>query len=464
VAERLGRGLQSPVQRFESARRLLRWRAVTNCAALLACIAVAPALAGSARIPRTPPLSYTAPRDIDYVVDGSAGDAEDVAMGDLNGDGRTDLAIISDENGTVSVVLNNGGGSFSPVATYETPMGGEALIADLNGDGSRDLVVASPRANAVSVLLNRGDGTLLPRVDYSIGSRPNAHELPFALADLTGDGRPDIVAAIEGVRQFFVLLNVGDGTFAATAAYATVSKLHGIVAGDLNGDGKADVVVPNYRARTVSVFLNRGDGTFGARSNIRTGARPYTVALADFNGDRRLDVATGNCCTAADRVSLLLNRGGRRFAPRHEYRAGDPRDHLPLFLEAMDLNGDRRPDLVYGGVRLNRGGGRFEPELCCAGGAIGDLNGDGQPDQAYSTLDDVWVRYADPNVCNVQIERGKTLAVAARTLALSNCRVGRVRYTHSAKVKRHRVLAQKPARGVWRKGRKVDLVISLGPG
>ena len=150
------------------------------------------------------------------------------------------------------------------------------------------------------------------------------------------------------------------------------------------------------------------------------------------------------------------------MAPRREYGAGDARDHLPLFLQAIDLNGDRKPDLVYGKVRLNRGGGRFEPELCCARGAIGDLNGDGRPDQAYSTRDNVWVRYADPRVCNVQIERGKTLAVAARTLALSNCRVGRVRYAHSAKMKSRRVVSQKPAGGVWRKGRKVDLVISLG--
>ncbi len=433
-------------------------------AAFLVVFGAGFAFSGSAS--RIPSLAYSAPRDIDYIVGGGAGDAEDVAMGDLNGDSRSDLAIVSDKDGAVSVVLNDGDGLFSPVAAYETPAGGEVRIADLNGDGKQDLVVSSPPANGVSVLLNRGDGTFLPSAVYSIGSAPNAHELPYALADLNGDGRPDIVAAIEGLRQFFVLLNMGDGTFAATAAYATVSKLHGIAAGDVNGDGKADVVVPNFRARTVSVFLNHGGGTFGARSNFRTGARPNTVALADFNGDHRLDVATGNCCTASDRISLLLNRGRARLAPRREFRAGDPRDHLPLFLEAMDLNGDRKPDLVYGNVRLNRGGGRFEPELCCADGAIGDLNGDGRPDQAYSTVRkgswNVWVRYADPRVCDVQIERGRTLAVAARTLALSNCRVGRVRYAHSAKVKRRRVLSQKPTGGVWRKGRKVDLVVSLG--
>jgi hypothetical protein len=434
-------------------------------AAILVVLGAGFVFSGSAS--RTPPFSYTAPRHISYIVGDGAGDAEDVALGDVNGDGRSDMAIVSDEDATVSVVLNGGDGRFIPSAAYDTPIGGEARIADLNGDGSQDLVVSSPSANAVSVLLNRGDGEFFPRVDYSIGSAPNAHELPFALADLNGDDRPDIVAAIEGGRQFFVLLNMGDGTFAVTAAYETISKFHGIAAGDLNGDGKPEVVVPNYRARSVSVFPNRGDGTFGTRSNFRTGARPYTVALADFNGDHRLDVATGNCCTASDRLSLLLNRGSGKLAPRRQYRAGDPRDHLPLFLQAMDLNGDRRPDLVYGGVRLNLGGARFAPELCCAGGAIGDLNGDTRPDQAYSAQRNgswnVWVRYADRRLCNVQFERGKTLAVAARTLALSNCRVGRVRHARSAKVKSGRVLSQKPTGGVWRKGRKVNLVVSLGP-
>jgi hypothetical protein len=225
-------------------------------------------------------------------------------------------------------------------------------------------------------------------------------------------------------------------------------------------------------AVTVAVFAGVGDGTFRDPTSLPTGARPQTVALADFNGDGELDIATGNCCKVRHGVSLLLNRGDGGFAPPRDYAAGDPLDPtLGVYLDASDINGDHRPDLVYGSVRLNDGAGRFEPALAGVGGSIADLNGDGRPDQAYATLDErngswgVWVELANPRVCDAQPDRGKRLVIAERVLRLANCRVGTIRYAHSSRSWRGRVIAQKPAGGaVLRNGARVNLLVGLGPG
>jgi hypothetical protein len=137
-----------------------------------------------------------------------------------------------------------------------------------------------------------------------------------------------------------------------------------------------------------------------------------------------------------------------------------------------DVNGDGKPDLVGGtGVLLNRGRGRFSTELAYAPKgttAIGDLNGDRRPDLAVITLDErngsygFWALYNDPRACSVQHVTGKPFVRAARTLALANCRLGRTTYAHSD-AKPGTVIRQTPGYGaVLAKGRKVDVVVSLG--
>lgn len=448
-----------------------RFRWIVAAAAVGGTLVFA-AVGSSAGGPRVPTLAFDSPIPVDYPIDYlHDGDAEGIAIGNLTGDTRPDLAIVSSEDSQVSVVQNKGRGRFKTVAAYDTPAPNGVAIADLNGDGKQDLVVKT-QGNSVAVLLDRGDGTFSPYVDYPLGRGVDTDDLAVAFGDLNGDGKQDLVAVNGVEKSFAVLLNAGDGTFAAPTTYPTVAVPYGIALGDLTGDGKLDVAVPNYFARNVSVFAGAGDGTFPGRTNYRTGGRPQTVALADFNGDGRLDVATGNCCAVAHGVSVLLNRGGGQLAAARDYAAGDPSDPtLGVFLDARDVNRDHRPDLVYGSVRLNGGGGRFEPPLAGVGGALGDLNGDGRPDQAYATLDErngswgVWVELADPSVCDAQPNRGRKLAIAERVLRLANCRVGTISYAHSSVKWRGRVISQKPAGGaVLRKGAKVNLLVGSGPG
>jgi hypothetical protein len=440
--------------------------------------------ASSAEVQR---LSFSAPQLVDP---GPAGafDAEAIAIGDLNGDGRPDLAGVSDADSAVWVAFGRGSGRFR--AEVEYPAGdipGPILVGDLNGDGRPDLVTANvdPASKTISVLLNRGDGTFAPHVEYPTGGIPYA----AALGDLNGDDRPDVVTANYEAKSVSVFLNRGDGSFVPKVDHRTGAKPVGVATGDLNGDGKQDLLTANEGDGTVSVLLGRGDGTFLPRHDIASGGNPDSIALADLDGNGSLDVAVTNAVRpgqhpAAHGVSVFPNTGDGTLGPRRDYGRREPAERI----QAVDLNGDGKPDLAFTAplgapfgpaVRLNRGDGAFGPALAYSlpgalGGdsalAFGDLNGDGKRDLVASTAgsqpNEEWslfVRLNRPGLCNVQPVVGITTAAARRALARVNCRVGAVEHAYSTKLKRGRVISQAPAAGAVRRGRaNIRLVVSLG--
>ncbi len=143
----------------------------------------------------------------DYATGDSPGS---VFSADLDGDGDNDLAVANSSGflGTVSVLLNNGDGTFAPQVDYDAGISATSVFsADLDGDGDNDLAVANTVFNGtVSVLLNNGDGTFAPKVDHGAGSRPRS---VFSV-DLDEDGDNDLVVANRNGMS--VLLNKGDGT------------------------------------------------------------------------------------------------------------------------------------------------------------------------------------------------------------------------------------------------------------
>ena len=133
----------------------------------------------------------------------------------------------------------------------------------------------------MSVLLGNGDGTFRPQQTYAVGSRPYS----VAVADLNGDGKPDIVTANYGGNSVSVLLNNGDGTFGSQQTFATdLSPVQTVVA-DVNGDGRPDLVTVSNHDSAIGVLLGKGDGTFepaAAGSGVGLSDTPF---LADLNGD-----------------------------------------------------------------------------------------------------------------------------------------------------------------------------------
>jgi hypothetical protein len=178
------------------------------------------------------------------------------------------------------------------------------VAADLDGDGDLDLAVVNNTANSISVLLNNGDGTFAARTDYATGSYPWS----LAAGDLDGDGDQDLVAASALPAGASVLLGNGDGTFANRVNYPTVSFPSTIAIADFDADSDPDLAITCNAVAVVSVLPGRGDGTFDAHVDYATGAGPEGIVAADLDADGRPDLATATEYDGA--ASVLLNTGG----------------------------------------------------------------------------------------------------------------------------------------------------------
>jgi hypothetical protein len=173
----------------------------------------------------------------------------------------------------VAVLLGNGDGTFQPPLSYDSGGGCDATsiaIADLNGDGKLDIAVTTANPNgigcgtAVSVLLGNGDATFQAPVSYSPGG---SDVRSVAIRDVNGDGKPDLVVSngcqsISGQNCIGngvvgVLQGYGDGTFQPPVRYSSGGQWGRVVAvEDVNGDSRPDIIVANFASATVGVLLN----------------------------------------------------------------------------------------------------------------------------------------------------------------------------------------------------------------
>jgi hypothetical protein len=327
--------------------------------------------------------------------------------------GIPDIVTSNAYDGTVSVLIGNGDGTFQTPVTR--PVGiGPAMVAvgDINGDGFPDIVTANfaffDQAtqtevygnNDVSVLLGNGSGGFTAASGSPVSLGANAKPFAVAVADMNGDGFGDIVVGNYGTSTVTVLKSNGNGTFTAETPVAlpTGAGPSYVVTGDFNRDGKTDVITSNFGTGTITVLIGDGTGGLTQKQTIAVGAGPETIALSDINGDGITDLVVTNY--NATNVSVLLGNGDGTFraAPTPTVNLGGAAFGVAL----GDINGDGKADMVVAdfgnstvSVFLGDGSGGFTADgspiavgslasFAAYSVSLADVNGDGKLDMVLS--------------------------------------------------------------------------------
>jgi hypothetical protein len=357
--------------------------------------------------------------------------ASSVVAVDLDRDGLVDLAAASLQDSKIAWYRNNGDGTFSAPHIVSTAAAGPTglVAADLDGDGWMDLVSASCVDDEIAWYRNLGgpaNGGLFgfnpasPAANQRLISRSADYAYSVCVADLNGDGLPDVISTSLMDNKVAWYRNLGGGNFgwssATPAANQQIISTAGIApssvaAADLDGDGVIDLVVTSINDNTLAWLKGSNAGgilTFTRYVVSTTQMRAQRVAIADIDGDQRRDLLCaapyGNKVTCFRNTTHDSNAAAPFFGP--EYIISDMTRGASCVV-AADLNADGRPDIVSSSLLdnkiawyLNTGPGTtgsitFGPQqlvssnaLGAASVAAGDFNNDGKMEIASASQDD----------------------------------------------------------------------------
>ena len=341
-----------------------------------------------------------------------------IAIGDLDGDGKPDFVVTNNAANTISVFRNTSVGdsisanSFAAGVNFTTGTNPSGIaLGDLDGDGKLDIVVSDGISGTISVFRNTSvsgsitAGSFSSKIDFATGGSGSG----VAIADLDGDGRPDIVVTNRNSSTVSVLRNTSSSgaiSFSTNVDFPTGPLPYGVAVVDLDGDGKLDLVVANTGENALSLFRNTSTpgsitaSSFASRVNIATSGVPIAVVAADLNKDGKPDIISAN--TGDSTISVFQNNSTSGSITNGSFAAGIDfkLSAAPNAIAVGDLNGDGLPDVaVTNGnsntlsvfLNANNAGGNvtnnsFASRVDYAVGtdpyglAIGDLNGDGRPD------------------------------------------------------------------------------------
>jgi len=320
----------------------------------------------------------------------------DIVMADLDRDGDVDIAIANTGvvstgywDGSLSVLLNNGDGTYGTPTNYVAGHAPVCVAAgDVNGDSFTDLAIANVHGNNISLFINNRDGTFPDPVTYSVGSNPQG----IGFGDIDSDGDADMVVANRSLGSskgtIWILSNDGNGTFSHDQSYTVGREPISLVVTDLNGDGYLDVAVANYGG-SVSVLKNQGNGALGDLRTYAVSGGPWTIKAAPIDQDDAFDLVVA--CYNGHRLEILRNLGNGEFESASQYDV--PTVSEGLVLQDLDFDGDF--DIVAANnntpgmsLFLNQGDGTFICSPSALGGgsqiACDDLNRDGLYDLIFS--------------------------------------------------------------------------------
>ncbi len=274
---------------------------------------------------------------------GEPRDPFDLVLKDLNDDGRLDIIVANTGTtaatfkGDVVVLLGNSDGTFQSAVSFS--VGNQPLqiaLGDLNGDEFQDLVSANQSSQNISVLKGKTGGAFDAGVFPSIGASGAVTAL--ALGKVDGDAFLDLVATVQDSQSIIILRGKGDGTFQAPTSIQ-VGQILSVALADLNGDNKLDIVAA-ITAKTIAVLLGNGDGSFQTQVLYKAGQTPGSLAIGDLDGDGALDLVTENETDGV--IAILMGNLDGTFRGPVFLEAGSSPSRVGL----GDLNGDGSLDIV----------------------------------------------------------------------------------------------------------------------
>lgn len=347
-----------------------------------------------------------------------------VVISDIDGDGKSELIIANGSAGTISVLRNTSPAGNIVTSSFATKVdftvGNFTEVvkaADVNGDGKPDLVVIyngriAVRVNTATIgVIDAGSFAALADLTPLFGGTA-----AIAIADLDGDGKPDLIGA-NAVNTISVVRNTSSGgvmSFATKVDYAHSGTPSWIAIEDVDGDGKKDIIVTNAASGVNSVSVYRNTSTpgvidatsFAAKVNFAVGAMPRSVALGDIDGDGKADMVVANSDATSTTMSVLRNTAtpgvidASSFAAKVDFTTGLG----PRSVAIDDVNGDGKLDVVVSNFNGNNisvfnntaspgsiTSSSLAPKADFATGngpvstVIGDLNGDGIAETIIAT-------------------------------------------------------------------------------
>ena len=299
----------------------------------------------------------------------AAGQTQDVAAGDFNGDGKIDLVVtIYTQQISLSLLTGNGDGTFNPPVNFPNTSGADSptiVATDLNNDGNLDVAIAHSiacftapctSARTISVMLGNGNGTFQPNREIDVGT--GIHKM--RAGDFNRDGIKDLAFGAENTR-LYILLGVGDGTFNQQPTIVLVpggdpfSAGNDVAIADYNRDTIQDLAVALGNGNGTAILIGNGDGTFGQPTRILDHAIdvPQSLAAADYNLDGFVDIARALADGTRGLMDILHGNGDGTFQPAVNYLVPPPLSSQGgIVIISSDFNIDSRPDiaLMQGGA------------------------------------------------------------------------------------------------------------------
>ena len=280
-----------------------------------------------------------------------------VEIADFNHDKFTDIAVASESDSSVTILLGNGKGSFKDAQRspfFVGPQPNDISIRDFNKDGNEDLAIANHEKKYLTVLLGSGTGNFshAPGSPFATAGIPHVHGI--AAGDFNKDGRWDLATDSWGNDNVEILFGGSQSLFNTSTAFFKVGKrpYQRLRAADLNADGHDDIVTTNTEGNNVTILLSDGKQNFYevAGSPFPCGDNPFGIAIDDINADGKPDLAIINSPGSmgegkgTNGLTVLLNDGTGKFTTMKgsPYKAGN----IPNRIAIGDVNGDGVNDIV----------------------------------------------------------------------------------------------------------------------